>query len=360
MNWQQELNYNLTDPAALFPKDTSLGELRRVTAEYPMSVTRYYASLIDQNDPNDPIRRMCIPSAAELSCGGTPDTSGEASNTKATGVQHKYGPTALILSTNLCATYCRHCFRKRLTGVTSEEIARTLDDAVSYITAHDEVTNVLITGGDSLLNSNAVIEEYLRRLCAIDRLSMIRFGSRVPVVFPQRIYEDGELLQIFKAYSRKKKLYFSTQFNHPRELTPEAKRAVDALHGANVILHNQTVLLRGVNDSADTLVELMRGLTGMGVTPYYLFQCRPTAGVKTLFQVPLAEAYDIVEAAKARLSGYSKRFRYVMSHPTGKIEILGKADDGKMVFKYHQAKARRDHGRLFIAEISDSDCWLPY
>ncbi len=360
MNWQEELKHNLTDPAELFSGETDLETLRRVTTEYPMSVTRYYASLIDKQDPEDPIRRMCIPSAAELKSGGTADTSGEASNTKTTGVQHKYGPTALILSTNLCAVYCRHCFRKRLTGVSNEEIAHTLDDAVAYIGAHDEITNVLITGGDALLNSNAVLEEYLRRLCAIDRLTMIRFGSRVPVVFPQRIYEDTGLLEIFFRYSKKKKLYFSTQFNHPRELTPEARRAVDALRAADVILHNQTVLLRGVNDKPETLAALMRGLTSFGITPYYLFQCRPTAGVKSLFQVPLKEAYDIVEGAKAQLSGYSKRFRYVMSHHTGKIEILGKTEDGQMVFKYHQAKARQNHGRLFMEAISDTDCWLPH
>ena len=103
----------------------------------------------------------------------------------------------------------------------------------------------------------------------------------------------------------------------------------------------------------------MRKLTSFGVTPYYLFQCRPTAGVKSLFQVPIKEAYDIVESAKAQLSGYSKRFRYVMSHPTGKIEILGKTGDGKVVFKYHQAKEKRNAGRLFVAALSDADCWLP-
>ena len=358
-NWQDELRFNFVSPEELFPEETDLETLRRVTQAYPMSVTRYYASLIDRNDPDDPIRRMCVPSAAELDAGGAADTSGEASNTKSTGVQHKYGPTALILSTNLCAAYCRHCFRKRMAGVSDAEIAKTLDEAVAYISDHDEITNVLITGGDALLNNNAVIEEYLRRLSAIDRLTMIRFGSRVPVVFPQRIYEDEELLSLFSQYSKKKKLYFSTQFNHPRELTPEAKRAVDALHDANVILHNQTVLLRGVNDTPETLAALMSGLTGFGVTPYYLFQCRPTAGVQSLFQVPVTEGYDIVEAAKARLSGYSKRFRYVMSHHTGKIEILGKTGDGRMVFKYHQAKEKKNQGRLFVETLSDTDCWLP-
>ncbi len=357
MDWKEELRNNITDPAEL-PGCEDADTLRRVTGDYPMSVTRYYASLIDENDPCDPIRRMCVPTAGELDAGGTADTSGELQNTKATGVQHKYGPTALILSTNICATYCRHCFRKRLAGVSEDEILDTLDEAVEYISAHDEITNVLISGGDALLNSNRVLKGYLSGLCGIGHLSMIRLGSRVPVVFPRRIYDDPELLGILKEYSAKKKLYISTQFNHPRELTEEAGRAVKALLDADVILHNQTVLLRGVNDDAETLSSLMRGLTAIGITPYYLFQCRPTAGVKTLFQVPLSEAYDIVEYAKRSLSGYSKRFRYVMSHPTGKIEIIGKAPDGSMVFKYHQAKDPADHARLFMKKLPEGACWL--
>ena len=355
MNWQSELKKNYTHPSELCSRAEGLED---VVKQYPMSVTRYYASLINREDPMDPIAKMCIPSEEELSCGGDADTSGELSNTKATGIQHKYGPTALILSTNICATYCRHCFRKRLAGVSDEEILKTLNEAVEYISARSEITNVLISGGDALLNSNTVTEQYLKRLSEIERLEMIRLGSRVPVVFPERIYGDEELLGILKKYSLKKKLYVSTQFNHPRELTPEAERAVHALSQAGVILHNQTVLLKGVNDSPATLGMLMRSLTSFGITPYYLFQCRPTAGVKSLFQVPISRAYDIVEEAKSTLSGYSKRFRYVMSHPTGKIEIIGRTGDGRMVFKYHQAKSIEDSGRMFAKKLPPDACWL--
>ena len=176
-------------------------QMARILAQFPMSVPRYYLSLINWDDENDPIRKMCIPSVRETDLSGSFDTSGEASNTVVVGMQHKYHATALILSTNRCAMYCRHCFRKRLVGLSDAEIASHLDEMIAYIKEHKEISNVLVSGGDAFLNDNEVIEEYLSRLCEIDHLDMIRFGTRVPVSFPQRVTGDPDLIALLKKLS---------------------------------------------------------------------------------------------------------------------------------------------------------------
>jgi len=194
-------------------------------------------------------------------------------------------------------------------------------------------------------------------LAKINHLSFIRFGSRVPVTLPARL--DGpRLLALFKKYSKTdKRLYVVTQFNHPREITQQSIRAVDNLINAGVLVSNQTVLLRGVNDDPDTLATLMNRLVSIGVAPYYVFQCRPVKRVKHHFQVPIREGVRIVEQAKAKCNGHSKRFKYVMSHITGKIEILG-IMNGEIYFKYHEAKNRENLGVMFKRKVDEKAGWL--
>lgn len=362
MEWQEELKNCITTAEQLYDKlklpDTEREKYERIISQFPMMITPYYFSLIDPSDPNDPIARMCIPSEAELSRDGSFDTSGESSNTKQEGVQHKYSQTALILSTNVCAMYCRHCFRKRLVGLSDAELNKQVDEAAAYVRAHPEITNVLISGGDSLMNPNAIIARYLEEFSAIPSLDFIRFGSRVPVTFPQRIYEDEELLDLFARYASVKPLYLATQFNHPREITPKSVRAVRAFQSRGIQVRNQTVLLRGVNDDPAVLGELLRSLTRIEVVPYYIFQCRPVTGVKGRFQVPLRDGVKIVDGAKALQNGIGKGVRYAMSHPRGKIEILSEMEEGKMLFKFHQNKYPEDTSRLFTAAISGQETWL--
>jgi lysine 2,3-aminomutase len=332
-------------------------QLEQVVQIHPMRVSPYYLSLINWNDPNDPIKKMAVPSLEELSLEGVYDTSGEAENTKMPGLQHKYSETALILATNRCATYCRHCFRKRLVGLPTEEIVKRFEDAADYIAKHEEINNVLISGGDPFVLSNQVIEKFLETLSKIDHLSFIRFGSRTPVTLPSRL-NDPELLAILKKYSQiDRRLYVVTQFNHPQEVTPQSISAVNNILKAGVLLSNQTVLLRGVNDNPETLATLMNRLVSIGVAPYYVFQCRPVKRVKTYFQVPICKGVRIVEKAKADCNGHSKRFKYVMSHKTGKIEILG-IMDGEVYFKYHEAKNRENLGVMFKRQVDDKAGWL--
>ncbi len=332
-------------------------QLEQVVQIHPMRVSSYYLSLINWNDPHDPIRKIAVPSPEELNLDGIYDTSGEAENTKMPGLQHKYAETALILATNRCATYCRHCFRKRIVGLPTEEIVSRFEDAAEYIEKHEEINNVLISGGDPLVLSNEVIERFLEILTKIDNLRFIRFGSRTPVTLPSRL-SDPELLALFKKYSQiDRRLYVVTQFNHPREITPQSVTAVNNLLKAGVLLSNQTVLLRGVNDDPDTLATLMNRLVSIGVAPYYVFQCRPVKRVKTHFQVPICKGVKIVEQAKANCNGHSKRFKYVMSHKTGKVEILGILDD-EVYFKYHEAKNRENLGVMFKRRVDGKAGWL--
>lgn len=333
-------------------------KLKRITARHPMQVTSYYLSLIDWSNTDDPIRKMAIPSLDELNLEGSYDTSGEAENTKLQGLQHKYSKTALILATNRCATYCRYCFRKRFVGRReSSEIISDFKDSVQYVKHHNEINNVLISGGDPLVLPNEIIEAFLSALSDVPHLEFIRFGSRAPVTFPSR-FRDNELLEIMEEYSSpKRRLFVVTQFNHPKEITKQSIEAVDNLIRSGVGINNQTVLLKGVNDNPETLADLQNRLVGIGINPYYVFQCRPVTRVKKQFQVPICEGVKIIEKAKERCNGLSKRFRYIMSHRTGKIEIIGIVDN-QIYFKYHQAKNKEDNSRIFKRKIDAKAGWL--
>jgi lysine 2,3-aminomutase len=331
--------------------------MEKIIKVHPMRISPYYMSLIDWNNPDDPIRKMAVPSVEELNLEGIYDTSGETQNTVVPGLQHKYTETALILATNQCAMYCRHCFRKRLVGLPNEETLKRFEDAAAYIAKHREINNVLISGGDPLVLDSGIIKRFLEVLDKIKHVRFIRIGSRVPVTLPSRL-SDSKLLSILKKYSRSdKRLHIVTHFNHPREITPQSIGAVNNLLEAGVLVSNQTVLLAGVNDNPDTIATLMNNLVSVGVVPYYLFQCRPVRRVKCQFQVPLCKGSRIVEKAKASCNGLSKRFKYIMSHVTGKLEILG-IMDGEIYFKFHEAKNRENLGVMFKCQVDEEAGWL--
>ncbi len=361
MTWIESLKNNINSVDQLTPflsiTETEKESYEKIVEHFPLSSTEYYLNLIDAEDPNDPIRKMAIPSIEEFDLDGDFDTSGESQNTKMKGLQHKYATTALLLSTNKCAMYCRHCFRKRLVGTSTNETLSFINEAVDYIRSHDMINNVLITGGDSFLLSNHMIESYLASLCEIDHLDFIRFGTRTPVVFPERIYDDPTLLATLKTYSKQKQIYVVTQFNHPNELTEEALKAINALRANQIIVNNQTVLLKGVNDDPVIMADLQNKLVKFGIVPYYIFQCRPVKGVKNQFQLPLEQSIKIVEDAKKLMHGHSKRLKFCMSHETGKIEILGPLGD-QMLFKYHQAKDPERFGKIFSVKLEDNQAWL--
>jgi len=270
-------------------------------------------------------------------------------------VQHKYDNTVLLLTTNECAMYCRYCFRKRMVGSSTNEIVTRINQACEYIECHSEVDNVLLSGGDSFMLNTKTIENYLKRLCAIDHLSYIRFGTKIPVVFPQRIINDGKLVEILRKYGQKKQIYVITQFNHPDEITKEAQESIHILRYEGVIVRNQSVLLRGVNDSINVLCELLKKLVSIGVIPYYIFQCRPVKGAQNMFQVSMNRGYEIIEQAKKKLSGLEKNFKFICSTPAGKVEILGLYNN-RLILKFHEE--RNMQGKIFFQDLNTEGSWI--
>jgi lysine 2,3-aminomutase len=362
MKWEGELRRSICKIEQL-RRYMNLGsreekQLRHIISKHPMRITRYYMSLVDWHNPDDPLRRMAVPDIEEMDLSGSYDTSGEMESTKMPGLQHKYAQTALILATNRCSLYCRYCFRKRLVGLPTEEVLQRFGQAARYIEEHREINNVLITGGDPLILPTRVIERFLERLRGIPHLVYVRIGSRLAVTFPERIVADDALLRLLRRFSsRKRRIYVVAQFNHPREITVESRTAVDRLLNAGVVVSNQTVLLRGVNDDPETMATLQSRLVGIGVNPYYVFQCRPVRRVKRGFQIPLSRGYEIIKGAKSMLDGHGKRFRYVMSHRTGKIEIVGVMGD-EIYMRYHQARDPQNTGRFFKRRLSLNAGWL--
>ena len=337
--------------------DKEKAVLERICENHPIRISRYYLSLIDKDNEEDPIKKLAIPQAHESYLEGSYDTSGEKSNTVLPGLQHKYRETAVVLATNECAMYCRHCFRKRLVGIENDEVIQDIQSAVDYIQAHKEIDNVLITGGDPFVLPTNRIEEFLTAFTQVEHLDFIRFGTRVLVTFPERITSDDDFVKMLQSYTKKKPLYVVTQYNHPREITEESIRACKRLQDTGITISNQTVLLRGVNDDSAVLAQLQRGLVRIGVIPYYVFQCRPVKRVKKQFQVPLYDGTRIIKETQSKLDGHTKRFRFIMSHPTGKIEILGISDE-KFLFRYHQAKNAEDIGTIFSRPVDKTSTWL--
>ncbi|MFZ5828042.1 MAG: KamA family radical SAM protein [Bacillota bacterium] len=332
--------------------------LAPVTEEYVFRVSEYYLSLINWDDPDDPIRRIVIPTETELMEYGRLDPSDEASNYVAKACQHKYAPTALLLVSDVCGAYCRFCFRKRLFKDDVEsEVSLDVSEGLAYVAAHPEINNVLLTGGDPLVLSANRLEKILSALRAIPHVKIIRLGSKMVAFDPGRIAGDAALLDVLARHSRPDaRIHVMAHFNHPRELTEQALDCIRALQAVGVILVNQTPLLRRVNDDPAVLGDLLDRLSWAGVTPYYIFQNRPVAG-NADFVVPLREGYAIVEAAKARTSGLGKRVRYVMSHATGKIEVLAVEGD-RIYLKYHQARRPEDQGRFLICSLPDGAGWF--
>lgn len=365
--WQKELRDAVRDIEELrryvdlAPQEKE--DLRQVVAQFPMQIPRSYLKLIDPSNPNDPIRKLVVPEARELRAGGLLDTSGEEDNVRVQGLQHKYRATALILTNNMCAAYCRYCFRKRLfcREEPQSETIRDLEPALDYIRRHEEINNVLITGGDPLVMATCKLDLLLKALRKIEHVHTIRIGSKVLAFLPTRITSDPELVEVLSRHSRpERRLYLVTHFDHPRELTKEAVRAIDMLVRAGVSLVNQAVLARGINDDPVILRELLNRLSDAGVAPYYLFQCRPVKG-SVHSQVPLARGYSIVESAKRGCGGLAKRIRYVMSHYSGKIEVVGVLEERgerRIYLKYHQARDPGDVGRFFWRPLPANACWF--
>jgi lysine 2,3-aminomutase len=316
--WQKMLQDSITSPAGLTRRyGIDPRPLEEVVQRYPMRVTPYYMGLIRSVD--DPIWRQAVPSTEELQEGFCcADPLDEEHQSPVPNLIHRYPDRALFMVCSECAMYCRFCTRKRKVGkeqmqITSETIAGGLD----YIRRHPEIRDVILSGGDPLLLSNEMLESILKELRAIPSVEIIRIGSRIPVVLPQRI--TPALVRMLHRYHP---LYLNTHFNHPDEITPVSSKAIARLADAGIPLGNQTVLLRGVNDDPQTMRRLMQKLLAIRVKPYYLYQADLVLGTEH-FRTTVEEGLEIIHALRGHTSGMAVP-AYVIDAPGGggKIPLL--------------------------------------
>lgn len=307
----------------------------------PLRITPYYASLIANTDSNNPIRKSVVPVIDELSItkGEASDPLHEDGDTPIPNLVHRYPDRALFLITGFCSTYCRYCTRSHM--VAKEDKChfgnKDLDPAFKYIESHTEIRDVLLSGGDPLTMSDEKIEYILSRIKAIPHVEMIRIGTKVPVVLPQRITKN--LVNILQKYHP---LYLSIHFTHPDEITPEVKEACTMLANAGIPLGSQTVLLKDINNDIDTMKNLMHGLLKIRVRPYYLYQCDPILG-SSHFRTSVENGLDIIKGLRGFTSGYAVP-SYVIDAPGGggKIPLLpeyylGK-ENGEVLLKNYEDK----------------------
>ncbi|MCG7927405.1 MAG: KamA family radical SAM protein [Candidatus Thiodiazotropha taylori] len=367
VDWQKELKNNINSIDSLKQYvDLSEDEektLREVVDNHPMNIPRYYLSLMDVTKTRDAIRKLALPNEDELVVAGsmgetTQDPYGDDKHNKGNGVLHKYPYSALIVATDYCSMYCRHCFRKAIVGLPNDKTVENFQRAAEYIREHKEITNVIISGGDPLLINTRRIRKILDSLVDIEHINYVRIGTRTPVVYPMRFFDD-ELIEAFSEFNKQKTLYLPTHFNHVSEITDVAKEAVLRIREAGVTVNNQAVFLEGVNDSVEEIEDLMNGLVKIGVNPYYLYQCMPVSRVRHHFQVPLKKGIDIVDQAKERLDGYAKRFKFIMGHDIGKIEICGRVDD-KLILKHIHSRPEKPHeaSQIKIMQLDENAGWL--
>jgi lysine 2,3-aminomutase len=286
---------------------------------FRMAITPYYASLMDPANPNCPIRMQAVPTVGEahvLPC-EMADPLDEERESPVKHIVHRYPDRVLFLVTHTCAMYCRHCTRRRLVGEEDHFISEAeVKAAVSYIKKNPAVRDVLISGGDPLTMTDARLEGIISRLRAIDHVEIIRIGTRVPVVLPMRI--TPELLSMLKKYQP---VWINTHFNHPKELTPEAVKACGDIVDAGIPLGNQSVLLRGINDDAGTMKELLLKLVKARVRPYYLYQCDLSQGLGH-FRTRVETGVEIIRSLTGHISGYAiPKFVIDAPHGGGKVPV---------------------------------------
>ncbi len=327
--WREQLRRRIRSLDALIqhvPGSRVSPEMREAARRFPMAITPYYASLIRRADDTDPIFRQCVPHPGELHNPDwlREDPLEETACSPVPGLIHRYPDRALILAHTACAVYCRHCTRKRISAQPESAASGTDWDAcVNYLTTHPAIDDVLISGGDPLLLSDATLATLLSRIRAVPSVRVIRIATRTPVTLPMRLTP-----RLVRMLARQKPLFVNTHFNHPVELTPTALAATARLTDAGIPVGNQTVLLRGVNDTPDTIETLCRMLYHNRIRPYYLFQCDLVGGIEP-FRTPLATGLNMMKHLRGRLSGPAiPHFAVDTPGHGGKIELVPPAIRG--------------------------------
>lgn len=292
--------------------DVEENGVRLSLKRFRMAITPYYASLIDPKDRLCPIRLQAVPQGAEVlpSPIDLHDPLAEDEDAPVPGLTHRYPDRVLLLITQVCSMYCRHCTRRRLVGETDAHVTKSnLNQAFDYIRSHTEIRDVILSGGDPFTLRDEKIEEILTTLRSIPHVEIIRIGTRTPVVLPMRITEA-----LCGILQKAAPVYVNTHFNHPKELTPEAVSALSRMADHGIPLANQSVLLRYVNDCPHVMKQLVHDLLKARVRPYYLYQCDLSMGIGH-FRTPVARGVEIIEALRGHTSG--------MAIPTYVIDLPG-------------------------------------
>jgi lysine 2,3-aminomutase len=316
-DWRWQLKNRITDleqlrsVLALTPEEEE--GVAKCLTRLRMAITPYYASLIDPDDPNCPVRKQAVPVVQELHLGHADmdDPLHEDVDSPVPHVTHRYPDRVLFLVTSVCSMYCRHCTRRRFAGHTDRAISRDeIMEGVRYVQNTPEVRDVLISGGDPLTLTDDALEFIIRELRAIPHVEIIRIGTRTPVVMPQRI--TSELCTMLRKYHP---IWLNTHFNHPNEITPESRRACEMLVDAGIPVGNQSVLLRGVNDCPHIMKKLVHELVKMRVRPYYIYQCDLSMGIEH-FRTAVGKGIEIIEKLRGYTSGFAVP-TYVIDAPGG-------------------------------------------
>ena len=302
----------------LLPEEEAI--FQKENFSFRVAITPYYLSLIDEKKPFDPVRLQAVPRFEEtyIADSDMSDPLAEDTDSPVPGLTHRYPDRVLLLITDQCAMYCRHCTRRRKAGEHDAPMPKeNIDKAIEYISNHPEIRDVILSGGDPLTLSDERLDEIIRRLYQIEHVDIIRLGSRTPVVLPQRI-TDG-LINVLKKYPP---IWFNTHFNHPNELTEEAKIALAKLADNGIVVSNQSVLLRRVNDHIDVMKNLVHLLVKNRVRPYYIYQCDLSNGISH-FRTPISKGIEIMESLRGHTSGLCQP-TFVVDAPGGggKIPVM--------------------------------------
>lgn len=322
-DWHWQLFHRITTKEQLYrfltPSKEEQAALDRSDWQFPFSITPYYLSLIDPHDPEDPLRKTVVPHIAEshVAVGEALDPLGEDHTSPVLGIVHRYPDRALFLATSFCSVYCRYCTRSRLVGGHAELLEAHWNRALEYLERHTEIRDVIISGGDPLTLSDESLARLLARFKQMRHIQMLRIGTKVPFVLPQRI--TPALVKVLKSY---RPLYINIHATHPHELSDEGKLACNRLADAGIVLGSQTVLLKGVNDSVEVMMELFHKLLSVRVRPYYLFQCDPIVG-SAHFRTTIDKGKEIMDGLRGHTSGLAIPY-YVVDTPGGggKVPVL--------------------------------------
>lgn len=328
---------------------------------FPMMVPVGYADLVDWQNPDDPLRQLLLPSESEQDEAGSLDTSGEEFSIVVQGLQHKYNETAVLIVTQACAGHCRYCFRRRLMSrdVIAKETIEDLKEAIAYIAKHSEIDNVLLSGGDPMISSTRRLANLFAALAPVPHIWQVRISTKLPAFLPSRFTTDSELLDVLHHYKSRFQIVMQCHFDHPREITPASIRALEALQQVGCLLTSQIALMNGINNSIDTLTELFKRLHRHGVIPQYLFHPRSVKHA-THFQLPIVEGMQLVEAVRQRCNGPVKRFRYILTHQDGKLELVGILPGSPMqlVAKWQQVRRGLEQSGVMLVPIDEQTNWL--